>query len=150
MPSVNLHSSFIVSILSLSGLHSGYVLMIFYFLPIEFFLANRNNLLPEGKRAKRGQNFEAAHTSPQLLIFKINFYSHQPSVQATSLYPHLLPIPLYTAAWFPPATGSQQTSACSEFAVELTWARAQLGAGCQLAPARPVLSLWACSQSHPP
>lgn len=58
---------------------------------------------------------------PHLLHYKRNFYSHQPSAQATSPYPHLLPIPLYTAAWLPPVTGYQQTSACSEFTLELTW-----------------------------
>ena len=88
---MNLQSSFIVSILSLSGLHSGYVLMIFYFLPIEFFLANRNNLLPESKWAKRGQNFEAAHTSPPSPTLQKKFL--QPPALCTSNIPLPPPSP---------------------------------------------------------
>lgn len=54
---------------------------------------------------------------PQLLLYKSNFYSHQPFAQATSPYSHLLPIPLYTAAWFPPVRGSSRPRP----AVRLPW-----------------------------
>ena len=117
----------------------------FSFLPIEFFLAYRNNLLPGGNGGKRGQNFAAStqvtlssYFTKEIFTAASPLHKLHPVTPRLTEYSFLVP----SSSWFPADLGLQPPDLGGDLGPELTLV---LGTSWPLpglsSPCGPVLSL---------